>query len=477
MNGTTTAIRATRLSLGDTLLRQLLPFAFSIILARLLAPAEFGVLAMLYIFVGLASALAEGGLGAALIQKQRTSQTEETSVFVFNAGTGLAMTVLLCLSASAIERFYGHPGLAAIAMAMAANVLINALGAIHASLAVRALRMGLLLRIGLVANVSSGLVALGMAVNGFGAWSLVAQALVASTVQTLLLWKWHDWRPRGRFSARELAPLLRYGGPLLAAGVLDLLAGRFYTLLIGRLHGAAPLGLYMRAVTTQNLPQALVAGVMRQVAFPLLSAGKSDIALVRDRARTALRNAMLLQTPVLLGIAATAEWLVPFLFGRAWIDSVPILQVLCIAGCVYPVSVVNLTAIKALGHSGMFLKLEVMKKTVLLSLLFIAAPFGLLAIAWSQAVSALVACAWNARQGRRLVGYAIAMQARDAAPSLALGAAMGLAVWLSGRLMGLPDGMTLAVQVPLGIALYAAGCLAFGLARWDDLRGYLGIAR
>lgn len=466
-------LRATGLSLGDTLLRQVLQFGFSIFLARLLAPEEFGVLAMLYVFIGLASALSEGGLGAALIQNQDSNPAQESSVFQFNAAAGLAMTLLLFASAPAIERFYDYPGLAAITMAMALNVFINALGAIHGALVIRELRIGLQLRIGVISSTVSGVVAVVMAWQGHGVWSLVVQTLLASTLTTALLWAWHGWRPRHAFSIAALRPLLRYGSALMLSGLLDLVVGRLYTVLIGRFYGAAPLGLYMRAVTTQNLPQMMVGAVMRQVAFPVLAASRADLAEVRRSSRLALRASMLLQTPCLLGIAATAESLVPLLFGRGWMPSVPILQVLCIAGCLYPISHVNLTVLKALGRSGIFLRLEAMKKGAALALLLAAAPFGLLAIAWSQVCSALLAVLWNASHADRLVGYGLGTQARDAAPSLALAAGMAIVVWETGRHLDLPNATTLAIQVPLGIGIYVAGCFLFRMARIDDLRHYL----
>lgn len=468
------ALRATGLSIGDTLLRQLLQFGFSVFLARLLAPEEFGVLAMLYVFIGLASALSDGGLGAALIHKQDSDAAQESSVFQFNAAVGLAMTLLLCAAAPAIERFYGHPGLAAITMAMALNVFVNSLGAIHGALLIRELRIGLQLRIGAISSTVSGIVAVVMAWRGHGVWSLVAQTLIASTLTTALLWTWHGWRPRHAFSQSALRPLLRYGSALMLSGLLDLVVGRLYTLLIGRFYGAAPLGLYMRAVTTQNLPQMLVGGVMRQVAFPALAAARDDLARVRRNSRLALRASMLMQAPCLLGIAATAEWLVPALFGRAWTSSVPILQVLCVAGCLYPISHLNLTVLKALGRSGTFLRLEAIKKAAALVLLLVAAPFGLLAIAWSQVLSAVLAVAWNASDADRLIGYGLGPQLRDAAPSLLLSAAMALLVWGAGRHVDQSNAVTLAILVPLGIAIYVSGCLVFRLARIEDFRHSLG---
>lgn len=451
------------------MLRQMIQFGFSIALARLLAPEEFGVLAMLYVFVGLASVVAEGGLGAALIHRVENTPSEESSVFHFNATIGFTMALMLCAAAPSIERFYGYPGLASIAMAMAANVFISALGSVHGALLVRELRLGLQLRIGLISGITSGLVAIFLALRGFGVWSLVAQVLVANILNTALLWLWHRWRPTHPFSLSAIRPLLRYGSALMLAGALDLIGGRLYTLLVGRFHGAAPLGLYMRAVTTQTLPQLMVGAAMRQVTFPILSAEQGDLEQVRLRTRSVLQTAMLLHTPCLLGIAATAEWLVPFLFGAHWSPSAPILQILCVAGVLYPISHANLTVLKALGQSRLFLKLEILKKTVLVALFIASVPFGLVAVAWSQVGSSLVALAVNARYSHRLIGYGLGMQIRDAGPSLALGTVMAWSVWLAGRTIDQPDAITLLVQIPIGVTIYVFGVFFLRLVGISDV--------
>lgn len=466
------AARTTALSLGDTIVRQGIQFAFSVVLARLLVPEDFGLLAMLYVFTGLASAVAEGGLGAALIQRIENSPAEESSVFAFNALIGLIMALLLWVAAGPIEALYARPGLGVIAMAMGANVFINALGSIHSALIIREGRLGLQLQIGFAAGVVSGLVAVTLAWKGYGAWALVAQTLVASMVSTVLLWTLHGWRPTRWPSMQALRPLLGYGSALMAASLLDAAAGRLYTLLVGRVHGAAPLGLYMRAVSTQQLPHMMLNAAMRQVAFPQLAAHQADRAQLRTSMHAALRHAMLLHTPCVLGIAATAEWLVPTLFGPRWNPSVPILQVLCIAGSLMPLHHANLTLLKALGHSSLFLRLEVLKKAILVALLLMAIPFGLLAIAWAQVLAGALAVGINARYSKRLIGYGFVAQARDAGPYLLAAVLMALVVAAAGAFLAFPGPVMLVLLAGIGVMTYLFLCATWGLVSRADLRRY-----
>lgn len=468
--------RSAVISLTDTVARQAIQFGFTIVLARLLAPAEFGVLAMLSIFIGLAGVMAEGGLGAALIQRQGSTPLEESSVFYFNAGVGLAMTLALAASAPLVASLYGEPRLMTITVAMSLNVLLNSLGSIHGALIVREGRLGLQLRIGLIVSVVSGGFGLLLALRGYGAWSLVGQSLCSSLLATTLLWTWHHWRPVMEFSGQALRPLLRYGGALMLCDLLEAVFGRLHTLLIGRLYGAAPLGLYMRASSTQQLPKMMLGSVIQKVTFPLLSSAAAECnnaSILLAHTRGSLRAASILYIPAMFGLAATAKALVPFLFGPHWLPSVPILQVLCLAGALYPLHQVNLTLLKAMGHSSLFLRLEILKKAVLVALLMFAIPMGLLAVAWSQVAAGIVAALINGYYSKALIGYGVSSQLRDLTPPALVGGAMALIVWWQGNALPLPIGMTLLIQVSTGIIVYGAVCLGLGLVRRDEIRAVI----
>jgi O-antigen/teichoic acid export membrane protein len=380
------------------------------------------------------------------------------------------MTLALAATAPLIASLYGEPRLVAITIAMSFNVLLNSLGSIHGALLVREGRLGVQLRIGLIAGLASGSVGLLLALRGHGAWSLVGQSLCGSFLGTILLWTWHRWRPIAAFSGQALRPLLQYGGALMLCDLLEAVFGRLHTLLIGRLYGAAPLGLYMRASTTQQLPKMMLGSVMQKVTFPLLSSERGDASLLLGYTRVSLRAASALYVPAMLGLAATAEALVPFLFGIRWMPSVPILQVLCIAGALYPLHQVNLTLLKAMGHSSLFLQLEILKKSILVGLLLIAIPMGMLAVAWSQVAAGVTAVLINARYSKTLIGYGLASQLRDFAPSAIAGAAMAMLVWWQGTALSLSNGMTLLVQVSTGIVVYCVACLGLGLVVRDEIR-------
>lgn len=460
---------------ADTVLRVFVQFAFSIFLARLLAPADFGVLAMLQVSIGIATVLADGGLASALIQRKVTSQLEESSVFHFNALVGLAMFLLLCALAPALEAFFAHPGLASIAMVVASTVFLNSLGSIHGALLTRELNAGLQMKIAMGSMLASGALALVLARLGFGVWALVAQTVAVSVLSVGMLWAFHRWRPSAEFSWSTLRPLLAYGSPLMAAGLLDVGFGRLYTLLIGRQQDAATLGLYSRAVATQQLPDLLLRRVVGRVAFPMMSARVEDKERLLATTRSLVQTSMFLYFPCVVGLGVTAERLMPVVFGPQWAPSAPILQILVLGAFAYPLSSVNLTLLKAHGMSGSFLRFELIKKAILLGLVLLAAPHGVLAIAGAYSAAAIAALFVNCSLSSRLIRYGLGRQLRDCSGILLSGLVMGAAAWWIGGMQVWSDKVTLLVQCVVGVLVYVSGCLMLRSvpAGARDLLGFL----
>jgi O-antigen/teichoic acid export membrane protein len=273
-----------------------------------------------------------------------------------------------------------------------------------------------LLTAGLVSSVVSGGIAILLALAGAGVWSLAAQILASAVVTTTLLWLLHPWRPELAWSADSARRLGGFGGYVFAANLSDVVFTRSYTLLVGKLYGARDVGIYSRADSTQQLPVDMLNTIFGRVALPVFSESAGNRAALRAGARTATNSLMLLNVPLLLGVAVVAEPLVRILFGDAWSDTVPLLQILCLAGTLWPLHVINLQVLLAEGRSRLFLRLEVAKKLIGLVLLALASTFGLAAIAWSQVVFGLIAFLINAHYSRRFLDYGAVAQLRDVVP-------------------------------------------------------------
>ena len=419
---------ATAWSGADILLRQGLQFAVTIALARLLSPEEFGIVALLSLFIGIASAFVDGGFSSALVQRQDVTHIDESTVFWFNLGMGALVGLGLWASSPLIAAFYDLPILKPLIAVMALNVLLGALGAIHGTLLTKQLDFRTQLKVGAIATVISGAVAVVMAWKGFGVWALVAQTLVMTTTTTLLLWTFHRWRPAWTFSPASAHRLFGFGGYMLAATLSDIAYNRLYTLLIGKFYGVRELGFYNRAEATKQLPGNVLTSILARVSFPMFSAAATDTDKLRRGTQLAVRGMMLLNAPMMLGLAALAEPLVLTLFGAKWLPAAPMLQVLCLAGVLWPLHVINLNVLMAQGHARLILRLEVAKKLIGVGLLVVGTYHGVMGIAWSQVAFSLLAFMINVRYTKRFLDYGARAQLRDFMPALVVAIAMAAVI-------------------------------------------------
>jgi O-antigen/teichoic acid export membrane protein len=463
------ALSATLWSGADIFLRQGLQFAVSIALARLLSPEAFGTIALLYLFVGIASAFVDSGFASALVQRRDVTHADESTVFWFNLIAGAVMAAGLWAAAPAIAGFYALPLLTPLTRLMAVNVWVSSMGSIHGTLLVKNLEFRTQMKIGAIAAVLSGAVAVAMAWKGFGVWALAAQVLSSTIVTTVLLWVCHPWRPAATFSLASARRLFGFGGYLLASGLLDIIYTRGYTVLIGKLYSIRDLGFYNRADGTKQLPVGILTGVVGRVAFPIFSAAADDAARLRQGVRLAVRGMMLVNVPMMLGLAAVARPLVLTLLGPQWLPAVPMLQVLCLAGVFWPLHVINLNVLMAQGHSRLFFRLEVVKKLLGLVLLLAGALFGVMGIAWSQVVFGGVGFTINAYYTSRHLGYGAVEQTRDTLPVIAIALPMAAGVYWAGDLAaGLSPIAALLWQTVLGAVFFLGAGWVSRLAALQD---------
>ncbi len=422
------ATTALRWSALDQVLRNLITFAISVAMARLVAPEAYGIIALLMFFTGIAGVFVDGGLSSALIQKQNTSHIDESTVFWFNLATALVMASSLFLAAPWISRFYGIPVLLPITRIITIQFILGACNSIQTTLFHKKLDFSTLLKIDLVCMVFSATVGISLAWHGYGVWALVAQTMVGSVAQTLLIWKFSKWRPLLQFSTSSFQTLFSYGGYLFLSSILDTTYNRVYALIIGKLYGPSELGIYNRADSTKQLPTNALTGVLSRVAFPIFSQMADDPPRILRGLRAAIRGAMFINIPMTLGIACVAKPLILTLFGDGWARSIPILQILSIGALLWPLQVLNLNILKAMGHSSKFLKVEIIKKVLGLFLVFGGSFYGMYGMAWSVVVYSAVSFVINAHYTGRLLGYGAYKQAIDSFPAVLSGLGMTVAV-------------------------------------------------
>ncbi len=453
---------------ADILLRQGIQLGISIALARLLSPEEFGTIALLYLFVGLAGVFVDCGFSSALIQRQDITHTDESTVFWFNLIMGLFLALTLWFIAPLLASFYKLPILIPLTWVFALNLFFSALGSIHSTLLAKRLDFRTPMKIGAITTIFSGGIGIGMAWQGYGVWALAMQTLISTILTTVLLWTFEKWRPSLQFSLVSARRLFAFGGYLLMAGLLDVAYNRLYTLLIGKFYGVSELGFYNRADGTKQLPVGVLSSTFSRVALPIFSSTAGDKERLRRGVRIALRSMMLINVPMMFGLMATAEPVIQTLFGENWLPAVSLLQVLCLAGIFWPLHIVNLNVLMSQGYTNQFLQLEIVKKVVGTMLLLGGATFGVMGIAWSQVFFGLLAFGINAYYTRIHLNYSVWQQTKDFLPAMVVSIVMALMIYELGNLFDLDVRLKLLAQVLAGITIFITGCQFFRLQAYQD---------
>lgn len=444
-------------------------FIIGIVLARLLFPEQFGLIGMLMIFMAVSQAFLDSGFGAALIQKRNASQTDICSIFYFNILVGLLAAGLLCLFAPWIAAFYNQPILTSLTRALSLTIVINSFGLIQGVLLVRAINFKTQTKVSLIAGTLSGLIGIILAVMGFGVWSLVIQQIASSFFRTSFLWFYSSWRPELIFSFNSLREMFGFGSRLLFSSLLNQIFDNIYFVVIGRLFSAADLGFFTRAKTLNDLPSQTLGEMVGRVTFPVFSTIQDDPVRLKRGLKKALTTLALVNFPMMIGLALIARPLVLALLTEKWSGSVPFLQLLCIAGLLFPLHLINLNALQSLGRSDLFLRLEIIKKVLVVVNIAITWRWGISAMIIGMIVTSLIGYYLNTYYTGRLLRYPMGEQVKDMMPYLLVSAVMGVAVYAVGLLLSTHIWSLLAVQISLGIIAYIILCRVFRLNAFMEI--------
>ncbi len=431
-------------------------FVVSVVLARLLAPEDYGKIAMVTVFMTLGQTFAESGLGSALIQKKDADDLDFSTVFFANLALGCAVYGLLFFTAPLVAAFYEKPELAPVVRVLGFSVILSSLKNVQQAYVSRQMLFRRFFFATLGGTAVSAAVGIAMAARGFGVWALVTQQLVNAAADTLLLWLTVGWGPKRTFSLRRLRALYAFGGRLLVSALVNTLYIDIRQLIIGKLYDASALAYYNRGQSLPSFAAANINSSLDSVLLPVMARAQDDPERLRAVTRRAIRCAAFLLWPVMLGLAAAAEPLVRLLLTEKWSFCVPYLRIFCVVYALQPVQTANLNAVKALGRSDLFLRLELVKKSLGLGILLLCVRHGVMAIAASSLAAALLAHLLNSYPNKRLLGYGYLAQLRDILPYAALSLGMGAAV-RALVLLGLPDPILLPLQITVGAAIYLLG--------------------
>lgn len=433
-------------------------FAVSVVLARLLLPADFGIVGMLAIFIALARAVVEGGFGKALIQKKDLQHLDECSMFFFNIGMGLLSAVVLILVGPAIAAFFGVPLLTKLLRVLAFCLVIDSISIVQLSLMSRRMDFRRQMKATLFAVVLSGAAGIGCAFGGLGVWALVVQSLVSSAVRGLALWKLCRWRPSWQFSWGSIRTMFRFGSHMFLASVLQTVFDNIHTFVIGRFFTPVDLGMYSRSKRTIDLSARSFMGVLHKVLFPALSGLQSSHDECRRVVKRSLVGASIVIFPAMAGMAVVAEDFVIGVFGEKWEPSVPYLRVLCMVGACLPLISISQTVLSSMGKSATLLKLLVFRRSLHVVAIVVTLPHGIIWMLVGQALCELFGLFIAGWQAGRVIGYGVFRQLRDVWAVAAIAVVMGGLVMQFGSLVSGGHLFSLLCKALIGLVFYLA-CL------------------
>ncbi len=447
-------------------------FVVSIILARLLEPEVYGTIALVTVFITILQVFVDSGFGNAIIQKKDADDTDFSTVFYFNMAFSGLLYLLMFFSAPFIAKFYENEALIPIIRVLALNVLISGVKNVQQSYVSKKLIFKKFFIVTISASIISAIIGIGMAYAGFGVWALVAQTLSSSVVSTIILWFTVKWRPKLLFSFSRLKGLFSFGWKLLASSLLDTVYNNLRSLIIGKMYTANDLAFYNKGKTFPNLIVTNINASIDSVLLPTMSAIQDSRDAVKAMTRRAIKTSTYIMMPMMMGLAVCAEPIVELLLTEKWLFCVPYLRIFCFTYSFYPIHTANLNAIKAMGRSDLFLKLEIIKKAVGLVFLLSSIWFGVMAMAYTLLITSVISQIINSWPNKKLLSYSYLEQLKDILPQIVLTIIMGVFVF-SLQFLNLLPIITLVIQIALGVVIYVAGSIIFKLESFNYILGIL----
>ena len=451
---------------------QIVSFIVSVVLARLLAPEYYGTVALVTLITAILQVFVDGGMANALIQKKDTDELDYSSVFYFNVCFCLVLYTALFFAAPLIAQLYRVPELTPMVRVLGLSLIFSGFRNVQQAYVSKTMQFKRFFFSTLGSTIASAIVGISLAYAGYGVWALVAQQLVNAAVSTAILWLTVKWHPRKIFSLQRLKGLLSYGWKLLVSELLDTGYNKLREFIVGFKYGTVDLALYNKANTFPTLLVDNINTSVMNVMLPVLSSTQDDSSKVYELSRRTLTLSCYIIMPLMAGLAAVAEPMIIFLLTDKWIGCVPYIRIFCLAYAFFPVHTANLNALKAMGRSDLFLLLEIIKKSIALTLIVLVLPYGPFALALSFAASSLMEHFINSQAVKKVIGYSYLRQLRDILPTLLLSLLMFAAVSCLNMLELSPI-LTLLIQIPAGVGIYVLGSALFNIESFRFILGFL----
>ena len=417
-------------SFGGSVASYGITFLVGIVLARILSPSEYGLIGIVMVFVNVFDGIIDSGFSNALIRKKDATDVDNNTMFITNLVISVLLFILMYTGAPAIARFFKNETLIPITRVMSFYLIINAFCLIQRTLLTKALDFKTQTKCNVISAIVSGVIGVGMALLGYGVWSLVGQQLSRIFFNTLCIWFYNKWRPNFTFSKDSFKDLFGFGWKLMASGILNSIWGQIYQIVIGRCYSTATLGQYTKAREYVDLVSRNVTSVVQRVSYPTLSIIQDDINRLKNGYRRVIRVTALVVFMMVFFMAGCAKQLILVLIGDQWLPCVPMMQLVCFSMALFPLHAINLNMLQVQGRSDLFLKLEIVKKVIGILPILAGIFFN---IYWMLIVGFITGgCIdfWlNSFYSGKYIGYSTGQQILDILPSLTVSFVVAVPVY------------------------------------------------
>lgn len=404
-------------------------FLVGLVLARLLTPEDYSLLGIILIFISVFNSIVDSGFSNALIRKKDATQNDYDTVFVCNLFLSIVLCTALFYLSPSIATFFKRPPLTNLLRVMSFIIIINAFAIIQRTILMKNIDFKTQTKISLISSISSGVVGIGMAVTGYGVWSLVGQQLSRQGLNTVFLWIYAHWYPKFQFSLESFKELFGFGWKLLVSSLINTVWNEIYQVVIGKCYAPATLGQYTRAYQFASIFSSNLNSVVQRVSYPVLSSIQDDKALLKAGYKKIIKTAMLPTFVLMLGMAGCAKSMIQVLVGDQWLPAVPLLQIICFQMMLYPLHSLNLNMLQVEGRSDLFLKLEIIKKVIAICPIILGILGSIYWMLIGSVITGFISYYLNAYYSGPAIDYSIKEQIKDIFPAFGISLAMALVVY------------------------------------------------
>lgn len=463
-------IKGTFWSAADTFLGHGVTFLVGIVLARLLTPAEYGLIGIVTIFTTILLGFVDSGFSNSLIRKKDVVNDDYNTMFITNLAMSVLMFVLLYVCAPLIARFFQHPELVGLIRVMGLLLIIQALSIVQSTILTKRIDFKTKTKASVISATASGVIGIAMAFADFGVWSLVGQQLSRQFIYTLCLWLFNRWCPRFRFNMSSFCYMWGFGWKLLLSGFLDRVWAQLYQIVVGKFYSPATLGQYSRSKEYASIFSTNITAVVQRVSYPVLSEVQDDRERMVAAYRKVIKITMFVTVILMISMGAVAEPLIYCLIGSKWYQAASFLPLICVSMSLHPLHAINLNMLQVQGRSDIYLYLEIIKKVLSIGPICLGIFVGIYWMLIGTVVIGIVAFFLNTYYTGKKLHYSSWMQIKDIAPSYGIAFVIAVSVYFF-KYLPISNFIILLMQIIVGIAVFFIVCRVLKIKEFEEIKG------